>query len=39
MSAVSAAVARGEDASEHVDSLERLVVAVTNALTFDGLEE
>lgn len=38
MSAVSAAVARGEDASEHVDSLERLVVAVTNALTLDGLE-
>lgn len=39
MSAVSAAVARGEDASEHVDSLERLVAAVTHALTFDGLEE
>lgn len=39
MSAVSAAVARGEDASEHVDSLERLVVAVTRALTFDALKE
>jgi len=38
MSAVSAAVARGEDASEHVDSLERLVVAVTDALRLDGLE-
>ena len=38
MSAVSAAVARGEDAPEHVDSLERLVVAVTDALRFERSE-